>query len=89
MVMCDIYTQPQPTLKTPDIIIYQVFILSGSFESCINAGYVNIPIKLGITMIVPMTNQGNLFPHGVFTLSLMKPRRIEVMPSAIYPEIMQ
>ena len=56
---------------------------------CINDGYVNIPMKHGITMIVPAMNHGILFPHGVLILSLRKPTMGVVIPSANCPESMQ
>lgn len=41
---------------------------------------------MGITNKVPKINQGYLFPHEVFILSLETPTIGVVIPSAIYPE---
>jgi hypothetical protein len=46
----------------------------------------NIPRKLGSTIMVPAIYQGALDPILVLHLSLAKPTIGVVIPSAIYPE---
>jgi len=66
MAICEIYTEAHPTLKRAGKVIYHAFIKLSFFGSeLINGGYEKIPRKHGITIHVPTTNHGYLFPHGV------------------------
>jgi hypothetical protein len=49
-------------------------------------GLVKIPMKHGITAIVPRMYHGILCPHLVLNLSLITPTIGVVIPSMIYPE---
>ncbi len=49
-------------------------------------GSVNMPMKHGVTSMVPIMYQGILWPYFVLILSLSTPTKGVVIPPHIYPE---
>ena len=92
MLIWDICTIAQPTLKSAGKVIYHAywnlgfkFLPSGPL-ALTKSGYPKIPRKHGKTMMVPTTYHGYLLPHLVLYLSLNKPTIGVIIPSVICPE---
>ena len=91
IAMWEIWTQAQPILEKAGRIKYQAFLPFSENPAyplvpLTNGGYEKIPIKQGMTTIVPKIYQGILWPHLVVILSLSNPTIGVMIPSAIWPE---
>ena len=66
--------------------MYHIFLWVSVRLSRMKVGLVKMPMKHGITAIVPRMYHGILGPHLVLNLSLITPTIGVVIPSMIYPE---